>query len=454
MTMTREIAAPDYTNLAQDLLARAGKHGATAADVMVADGETLSVQVRMGAVDRLTKAREKRLGLRVFFGQRSASASTSDFSPDSLDRFVGETCALAKAVVADPVSGLPEPGHYATESPDLNIYDATKLQTDQQIDLALRAERAAFAADSRITNSEGGECDSSSGRIILANSHGFFGQYANSSFSLSVSPIASNDAGMQRDYWYGVNRAFSKLESPEAIGQEATRRTVRKLGARKVPTGRVPVLFDPEVAGSLLSHLSSALSGYALYKGASFLIGQLGRQIAPEFVTIYDDGRMPGGLGTRPFDGEGLPTRKQAMVERGRLTSYLLDTYSGKKLGLPSTGNASRSIGESPSAGPTNFYMVPGTTGPEQILATVKQGLYVTDLIGFGINMVTGDYSRGASGFWIENGELAYPVEEITIAGNLKQMYATIETIGSDLVFRGRIASPTVKIAEMMVAGN
>lgn len=452
--MTRMIGEQDYTSVAQDLLARAKQHGATAADVMVADGETLSVQVRMGAVDRLTKARQKRLGLRVFFGQRSASASTSDFSKDSLERFVGETCALAQAVVEDPVSGLPESGQYATEFPELNIHDATKLQTDEQIALALRAERAAFAADSRITNSEGGECDSSSGRVILANSHGFLGQYANSSFSLSVSPIASDAAGMQRDYWYGVNRAFAKLESPEAIGQEATRRTVRKLGARKVSTCRVPVIFDPEVAGSLLSHLCSALSGYALYKGASFLIGQLGQQIAPEFVTVYDDGRMSGGLGTRPFDGEGLPTRKQAVVERGRLTSYLLDTYSGKKLGLPSTGNAARSIGESPSVGPTNFYMVPGTTRPEDILAPVKQGLYVTDLIGFGINMVTGDYSRGASGFWIENGELTYPVEEITIAGNLKQMYSTIETIGSDLVFRGRIASPTVKIAEMMVAGN
>ena len=452
--MTRVIAEQDYTNIAQDLLARAAKHGATASDVMVADGETLSVQVRMGAVDRLTKAREKRLGLRVFFGQRSASASTSDFSRESLERCVGETYGLAQAVGEDPVSGLPEPGQFATDFPELNIHDSTKLQTDQQIDLALRAERAAFAADSRITNSEGGECDSSSGRIILANSHGFVGHYANSSFSLSVSPIASDAAGMQRDYWYGVNRAFAKLESPEAIGREATRRTVRKLGARKVSTCRVPVIFDPEVAGSLLSHLCSALSGYALYKGASFLIGQLGQQIAPDFVTIYDDGRMPGGLGTRPFDGEGLPTRKQAMVERGRLASYILDTYSGKKLGLPSTGNAARSIGESPSAGPTNFYMVPGTTRPEDILASVKQGLYVTDLIGFGINMVTGDYSRGASGFWIENGELAYPVEEITIAGNLKQMYANIETIGTDLVFRGRIASPTVKLAEMTLAGN
>lgn len=452
--MTRVVGEQDYSNLAQDLLARAAKQGATGADVMVADGETLSVQVRVGAVDRLTKAREKRLGLRVFFGQRSASASTSDFSRDSLERFVGETCSLAQAVIEDPVSGLPEPGAYATEFPELHIYDPTKLQTDQQIDLAMRAERAAFAADSRVTNSEGAECDSSSGRIVLANSHGFLGNYANSSFSLSVSPIASDAAGMQRDYWYGVDRSFAKLESPESIGQEATRRTVRKLGARKVPTCSAPVVFDPEVAGGLLGHLCSALSGYALYKGASFLIGQLGNQIAPDFVTIYDDGLMPGGLGTRPFDGEGLPTRKQAVVERGRLKSYLLDTYSGRKLGLASTGNAARSIGESPSAGPTNFYMVPGTTSPEAILASVKKGLYVTDLIGFGINMVTGDYSRGASGFWIENGELAYPVEEITIAGNLKQMYGNIDTIGTDLVFRGRIACPTVKLAEMTIAGQ
>lgn len=452
--MTQLTRQRDYRELAQDLLARAKQCGATAADVMVADGETLSVQVRMGAVDRLTKAKEKRLGLRVFFGARSASASTSDFSREALDRFVGETCALAQAVVEDPVSGLPEPEQFAGECGDLQIYDPTTLQTDQQIDLALRAERAAFAADQRITNSEGADCDSSSGRIILANSHGFLGQYRNSSFSLSVTPVASDAGGMQRDYWYGVHRSFAKLESPDVIGKEAARRTLRRLGARKVPTCSAPVIFEQEVAGSLLGHLCSGLSGYALYKGASFLIGQLGRQIAPEFVTIYDDGRLPGGLGTRPFDGEGLPPRKQAVVERGKLTSYLLDTYSGKKLGLPSTGNASRSIGESPSAGPTNFYMVPGTKSPEEIIASVKRGLYVTDLIGFGINMVTGDYSRGASGFWIENGELAYPVEEITIAGNLKRMYAGIETIGSDLVFRGRIASPTIKLAEMTIAGS
>jgi PmbA protein len=338
----------------------------------------------------------------------------------------------------------------------LDLYDPTRLNTEQQIELAKRVEAAAMSMDERVTNSEGGDFDSSSGRVVLGNSHGFLGEYQSSSFSMSVSPVATDPVtgAMQRDSWYAVQRQFAKLDSPEAVGLEAARRTVRKLGARKAATQRVPVVFDSETAGSLMGNLCSAVSGYSLYKGASFLAGQLGKPLAPEYVTVYDDGRVVGGLGSRPFDGEGLPTRKTTVVERGVLKSYLLDTYSGRKLGLASTGNASRSVGENPSVGPTNFYLAPGTKTAEDIIKTVKQGLYVTDLIGFGINMVTGDYSRGAAGFWIEGGELAYPVEEITIAGNLKDMFAGIEMIGSDLVFRGRIASPTVKIAEMMVAGN
>jgi PmbA protein len=344
----------------------------------------------------------------------------------------------------------------AKEQPDLDLHDTTRLDTDRQIELARRAEAAAMAADERITNSEGADFDSSSGRIVLANSHGFVGEYRSSSFSLSVSPIAVDPAtgAMQRDAWYGVQRKFRKLESPEAIGTEAAKRAVRRLGAKKVGTKRVPVVFDQEMAASLMGNLCGAVSGYSLYKGASFLIGQLGKQLAPDYVTIYDDGRMVGGLGSRPFDGEGLATRKNTIVDKGRLTSYLLDAYSGRKLGLPSTGNASRSVGESPSVGPTNFYLAPGSRSAADIIGTVKEGLYVTELIGFGINMVTGDYSRGASGFWIENGELAYPVEEITIAGNLKQMFRDIELIGNDLSFRGRIASPTIKLTEMTVAGN
>ena len=455
--MNQQIQQRDgYSQLALDLLATAKRGGATEADIIIADGETFSVQVRLGAVDRLTKAREKHLGLRVFVGKRSASTSTSDFSADSLDQLVAETCTLAKAVVEDQVSGLPAADQMAGERPDLDLYDSMRLDTEQQIELAKRVEAAAMSTDERVTNSEGGDFDSSSGRVVLGNSHGFLGEYQSSSFSMSVSPIATDPetGAMQRDSWYDVQRKFAKLDSPEAVGLEAARRTIRKLGAKKVATQRVPVVFDSETAGSLMGNLCSAVSGYSLYKGASFLAGQLDKPLAPVYVTVYDDGRVVGGLGSRPFDGEGLPTRKTIVVERGVLKSYLLDTYSGRKLGLPSTGNASRSVGENPSVGPTNFYLAPGTKTSQDIIKTVKQGLYVTDLIGFGINMVTGDYSRGASGFWIEGGELAYPVEEITIAGNLKDMFAGIEMIGSDLVFRGRIASPTVKIAEMMVAGN
>ncbi len=445
-----------YSQLAMDLLAKAKRGGATEADIIIADGETFSVQVRLGAVDRLTKAREKHLGMRVFVGKRSASTSTSDFTADSLNQLVAETCTLAKAVVEDQVSGLPAADQLAGAKPDLDLYDPTRLNTEQQIELAKRVEAAAMSTDERVTNSEGGDFDSSSGRVVLGNSHGFLGEYQSSSFSMSVSPVATDPetGAMQRDSWYAVQRKFAKLDSPEAVGLEAARRTVRKLGAKKVATQRVPVVFDSETAGSLMGNLCSAVSGYSLYKGASFLAGQLDKSLAPEYVTVYDDGRVVGGLGSRPFDGEGLPTRKTTVVERGILKSYLLDTYSGRKLGLASTGNASRSVGENPSVGPTNFYLAPGTKTAQDIIKTVKEGLYVTDLIGFGINMVTGDYSRGAAGFWIEGGELAYPVEEITIAGNLKDMFAGIEMIGSDLVFRGRIASPTVKIAEMMLAGN
>lgn len=455
--MNQQIQQHDgYSQLASDLLAKAKRGGATEADIIIADGENFSVQVRLGAVDRLTKAREKHLGLRVFVGKRSASTSTSNFSADSLDQLVAETCTLAKAVVDDQVSGLPAADEIARERPDLDLYDSTRLGTEQQIELAKRVEAAAMSTDERVTNSEGGDFDSSSGRVVLGNSHGFLGEYQSSSFSMSVSPIATDPetGAMQRDSWYDVQRKFTKLDSPEAVGLEAARRTIRKLGAKKVATQRVPVVFDSETAGSLMGNLCSAVSGYSIYKGASFLTGQLDKPLAPEYVTVYDDGRVVGGLGSRPFDGEGLPTRKTTVVERGVLKSYLLDTYSGRKLSLPSTGNASRSVGENPSVGPTNFYLSPGTKTVQDIIKTVKQGLYVTDLIGFGINMVTGDYSRGAAGFWIEGGELAYPVEEITIAGNLKEMFAGIEMIGSDLVFRGRIASPTVKIAEMMVAGN
>lgn len=443
--------------VAADLIKRAKAHGVTSADVLVAEGDSVSVQVRLSAVDRLSKAREKSLGIRVFFGKRSASTSTSDFTPKSLDQLVADTCTLAKAVAEDESSGLPDAEAMASDHPDLDLFDPTTLTMDEEISLARRAEDAAMAVDARITNSEGADCGYGNGLVVLANTHGFLDSHRSSRFSLSVTPIAvdeHNGGGMQRDSWYAVKRKSSELDTPESIGQIAAQRTIRRLGAKKVSTQRVPVIFDTETAESLLGHLASGVSGYALYKGASFLMGQLGKRIAPDFVSVEDDGRMVGGLGSRPFDGEGLATRKNIILENGVLSSYLLDTYSGRKLGMPSTGNAARSIGENPSVSTTNFFLRPGTTSPKDIIASVKQGLYVTELIGFGVNMVTGDYSRGASGFWIENGELAYPVEEVTIAGNLKQIYEQIEVIGNDLEFRGRMASPTVKIAQMTVAGN
>ena len=442
--------------LAAELIDRIKAHGATEADVMVAEGDSVSVQVRLSAVDCLSKAREKSLGIRAFFGKRSASTSTSDFSETSLKQLVADTCALAKAVAEDETSGLPDPTALATDIPDLDLYDPTAMPVDEAIDVAQRAERAAMDADSRVTNSEGAECSAGSGAVVLANTHGFLAYHRSSRFSLSVAPVAegSDDQGMQRDYWYAVSRKRHELEDPESIGRIAAERTLRRLGARKVETQRVPVIFDPETACSLLGHLSSAVSGYSLYKGASFLLGKLGKSIAPQHVNVEDNGCLPGKLGSRPFDGEGLPTRKTMILEQGVLSNYLLDTYSGRKLGMTSTGNASRSIGDNPTVSPSNLFFHPGDASPEEIIRSASRGLYVTELIGFGVNMVTGDYSRGASGFWIENGELAYPVEEVTIAGNLNQMFQDIESIGNDLVFRGKLASPTIRICEMMVGGH
>jgi PmbA protein len=259
---------------------------------------------------------------------------------------------------------------------------------------------------------------------------------------------------MQRDYWYSSNRKFARLESPQAVGEKAARRVLRRLGGSKIKTCEVPIIFDPEMAASLLRNLASAISGYALYKGASFLTGKLGTQIGSSLLTVIDDATIPGALGSKPFDGEGLATRKKVVVADGKLQSYLLDSYSGRKLGLRSTGNASRSVGEPPGVAPANFYLAPGKHSAEEIIGSVKKGFYVTELIGFGVNMVTGDYSRGAAGLWIENGELTHAVEEVTIAGNLRDMFQNVEMVGNDLEMRARICAPTVKISQMTVAGN
>jgi PmbA protein len=443
-------------DLGRDILAMATAQGASQGDVVMVEGDSFFVTVRLGEVEKISQAQEKRLGLRLFFGSSSASASTSDISKKSIARLVEDTARMARATAQDPHSGLPPPDALAREIPELDLLDngARTIAVEEKIQMALAAEKTAMDYDPRITNCEGGEFSNHFGRVLYASSNGFCGEYEGSTFGQSVAPVAAQNGTMQRDYWYSSNRKFSRLESPQKVGETAARRVLRRLGAKKVKTCEVPIVFDPEIAASLLRNLSSAISGYALYKGASFLLDKLGAQIASDLVTVIDDGTIPAALGSRPFDAEGLPTTKKVIVEKGRLASYLLDTYSGRKLGMASTGNASRSVGEPPGVAPLNFYLLPGAYSAEEIIGSVKQGFYVTELIGFGVNMVTGDYSRGATGLWIDNGELSYPVEEVTIAGNLKEMFHNVEMVGNDLEMRSRIAAPTLKVAQMTVAGN
>ena len=366
-------------DLLGDVLKRARERGATAADAFLVEDRAFSAQVRLGRVDTVKHAREQHLSLRVFAGKSAAAASTSDFSRTSVERLVDEAVSLARITAPDELSGLPEAAELAREIPALDLDDSTghDLSPEEKIDLARRCEAAALGADPRITNSEGGDFADRRARYAYAGSHGFAAEYATSSFSLSASPVASENGHMQRDGWYHVTRKRARLDSPEEIGRTAARRALRRLGARQVKTAQVPVVFDPEMAASLVRHVAGAVAGPSLYRGASFLVGKLGQQIAAPGVTIIDDGTMPGGLGSRPFDGEGLPVLRTVIVDNGVLTSYLLDTYSGRKLGMASTHHAARD-GSGVTVGTTNLYLAKGTTDPKDLIGSVKQGLYVT----------------------------------------------------------------------------
>ncbi|PYV24022.1 MAG: peptidase [Acidobacteria bacterium] len=445
--------------IASDLVDRATRAGATAADVVVREADEFSTTVRLGKIESLKEAASKALGLRAFLGARSATAFSSDFSPQSLSRLVERTIAMARVTSEDPASGLPDRELLGSYTGDLELYsaDVGELGADARISMARRAEEAALAADPRIRNSEGALFEASQGAKAYANSLGFVGSYRLSYCAISVAPIAQNGAGgggMQRDYWYSVARRASALEDPEAVGRKAAARTLRKLGARKVSTCRVPVIFDPETARSLVGHVFEAVRGDAIYRSASFLAGNLRQRVAGENVTILDDGLRPGGFGSRPFDDEGVPTGTTTVIEKGVLENYLLNCYTARKLNLRTTGNATRGVAGPPMVGLKNFYLAPCPYPPEEIIRSVKNGFYVTELIGFGVNIVTGDYSRGAGGMWIENGELAFPVEEVTIAGNLPEMINHITMVGSDLEFRSPIASPTLLVEGLTVAGT
>src|SRR5881394_1318678 len=445
----------DLKQLAQDLVGRAMSGGATAAECVIREGDEFSTLVRLGQVETLKESGSRSVGVRVFHGKRSASTYSSDFSREGLDRMLKSALELAKITSEDPFAGIPEPEQLGALSGDLDLYsaDVYSLPGEERISYARRAEKAALDSDPRIKNSEGGSFDAATGHKILANSHGFVGEFRRSYCSVAAVPIAQDDKGaMQRDYWFSVSRSLKLLESPEQVGKVAAQRALRRLGARKVKTQQVPVIFDPLVATSILEHIFEGVNGDSVYRGASFLAGKLGQTIASTNVTVIDDGTMRGGFGTSPFDGEGVPTRRTVVIDKGVLNSYLLNTYTAKKLGLQTTANASRGLAGTPGIGPGNYFLQPGPKTPQQLIADVQQGLYVTEFMGMGVNLVTGDYSRGASGLWISGGELTFPVEEITVAGNLKNMFLNISEIGNDLEFRNATVSPTFRIDGMTVA--
>ena len=446
----------NLVEIATIALASARAAGASHADTVVVAHESHATSVRLGEVENVELSRQKRLGLRCFVGKASAISSTADFSTDGLTLFAQDTVAMARVLPEDPTAGLPEKAFLETAPPDLKLEDPEGFQPDGDaaIETARACEAAAMEADPRISNSEGASFSASDNHIAYASSEGFSGSYHSNSHSLSVSPIANSAGSMQADYWWDSARRRRDLAAPEEIGRIAAARTLRRLDARKLKTTRAPVIFEAPVAASLLGHLAGSVCGGSVYRRLSFLQDKLGEKIGSPLINIHDDGCLPGGPASKPFDAEGLPTRRTTIIENGCLKNFLLDSYSGRKLNRPATGSASRSIGSAPSASPTNFHLAPGTSPPEELLRGLSKGLLVTSLSGMGVNTITGDYSRGASGLWIENGEIAYPVEEITIAGNLLEMFHSIDAIANDLRVRSGIAAPSLRISEMTIAGS
>lgn len=442
----------------QDALARARRRGACAADAVLVEDEAREARVRGAEIDFVKQARTRTLGVRAFVrapeGLRVAVASTNDLAPAAVERVVDGAVEIASATAPDPCAGLPA-GGFADSFPELGLARAGDRDEplEARIAAARAAEAAARAVDPRIVNSEGSEAGSGFARVALANSEGFLAEYETARHYLVSSPVASGEGGMQTDSWLSLARTLAGLEDPAAVGRRAAERALRRLGSRRVKTDRVPVLFEPVTARSLLGHLAACVCGPALYRRTSFLAGRLGERVASELVTVVDDGRRPGGLASRPFDGEGLPTRRTQVLEGGTLRSWLLDAYSARKLGLAPTGSAARGAGSGPVAGPTNLWIEPGESSLDEMVASTERGLLVTWLFGHGFNPVTGDFSRGAAGLWIEDGRIAFPVHEVTIAGHFGEMLASIDAVGRDLPWLGPVASPALRIARMTVAG-
>jgi PmbA protein len=442
----------DALNLLDDLVARAKRCGADAADAVLANGIALSVGQRMGKREKMERAEGNDMGLRVFVGKRQAIVSSSDWTSESLDALVERALAMAKAVPEDPHCGLPgENEVFVGPLIDPDICDDAEPSPAQ---LGARAKQCEDAARSvpGVTNSEGAEAGWSLSEIAILGSNGFAGSYATSRHSIGAAVLAGEDTEMERDYDFCTTVYLEDLDEPEDIGVSAGVRATSRLGAQKVETAKVPIVYDPRVANSLINHFASAVNGAAVARGTSFLKDRMGEQVFADGIAIIDDPQRPRGLRSKPFDAEGMANPELALIEDGRLGNWILDLRSARQLGLATTGRASRGTSSPPGPSATNLYMRPGTVSSAELIGDIGQGFYVVELIGMGVNMVTGDYSRGAAGFWIENGEVTYPVSEITIAGNLKDMFMNL-TPANDLEFRYGVNAPTLRVEGMTVAG-
>lgn len=444
-------AAPESVDLLKVLIDNALSAGADAADAILADATALSVTCRLGKVETLERAESGDLGLRVFIGKKQAVVSATDRRPQTLKELVARAVAMAKAAPEDEFCGLADSGMVAKNWPRLDSTDAAEPDAAKLIAAARAAEDAALAVKG-VTNSEGAESGASMTAVTLVASNGFSGQYRRTHYSLSAAAIAGSGTNMERDYDYATRVFAADMPNAAAIGKSAGERAAKRLGARKMPTGQMPVVFEPRIAGSLLGALAGAISGASVARGTSFLKDRLGQPIFPETITVIDDPFRARGLRSRPFDAEGLLPEKRWVIDKGVLTTWLLDLRSARQLGMKSTAHASRSPGGMPSPSGTNLYMEPGARSPAELLVDIKQGFYVTELMGMGVNGVTGDYSQAAAGFWIENGIIGFPVSEMTIAGNLKDMFKNLSA-ANDLEFLRGVDAPTLRIEGMTVAG-
>lgn len=455
--MDKEISV--LMELASSVVEQARQGGADVAEAIARSGSQLSTKVRLGEPELVEEAGHRSIGMRVIKQKRVALTSTSDLTPRGLDRFVKDALELADISQEDPFAGPADPDVIASPHslPDLDLFDPKGGEIDaaQALELAKRGEKAARDFDPRITNSDGADFSRTAGCFALVLSGGFRAGYAGSYTSLTVSPVADDEGGKKRSgYHYSAKRWLAELDTPENIGREAARRTLRKLGARKVPTCEAPVIFEPDAARAILGLMAGCTLGSAIWRKGSYLVGRENTQVASDLVSIIDDPLIPRGPGSKPFDGEGLLARRNTVVEKGILKTFLCDSYSARKLGRASTASASRGSGGGVGPSTSNFLLLPGDTSPEDILKSTPRGLYVTEMMGFGFNAVTGDFSRGASGFWIENGELAFPVSEVTISLNIDELWKRIDAVGSDLDQRSSVASPTLRVSSMVIAGS